>query len=76
MHLKVLKIAKNKVNVSRKDIEMELKLSKSTVTLILNRLLEEGKIQQEGKTRNTKYHIKQGYKDKINNLTAQKSKNF
>lgn len=58
MHLKVLKIAKNKVNVSRKDIEMELKLSKATVTLILNRLLEEGKIQQEGKARNTKYHIK------------------
>lgn len=46
MHLKVLKIVKNKVNVSIKDIEMELKLSKSTVTLMLNRLLEEGKIQQ------------------------------
>lgn len=55
---KVLKIIRNRGNVSRKNIEMELKLSKSAVTLILNRLIKEGKIQQEGKARNTKYHIK------------------
>ncbi|MCG8541174.1 MAG: putative DNA binding domain-containing protein [Clostridia bacterium] len=55
---KVLKIIRNGGKVSRKDIEIELKLSKSTVTLILNKLLDEGKIQQEGKARNTKYHIK------------------
>jgi len=55
---KVLKIFKKRENVSRKDIENELKLSKSTVTSILNKLLEKGKIQQEGKARNTKYHIK------------------
>lgn len=55
---KVLKIIRNGGKVSRKDIEIELKLSKSTVTLILNKLLDEGKIQQEGKARNTKYYIK------------------
>lgn len=55
---KVLKIIKNRENVGRKDIEVELKLSKSTVTSILNKLLEKGKIEQEGKARNTKYHIK------------------
>lgn len=55
---KVLKIIKNRGNVGRKEIEIELNLSKSTVTLILNRLLEEGKIKQEGKARNTKYRIK------------------
>lgn len=54
---KVFKIIKIRGNVSRKDIESELKLSKSTITLILNRLLEEGKIKQEGKARNTTYHI-------------------
>jgi len=55
---KILKIIKNRVNVSRKDIETDLKLSKSTVTLMLNKLLQEGKIQQEGKARNTRYCIK------------------
>lgn len=54
---KVLKIIKDRVNISRKDIETELNLSKSTVTLILNKLLGEGKIHQEGKARSTKYHI-------------------
>ncbi|AJA46562.1 transcriptional regulator [Clostridium pasteurianum DSM 525 = ATCC 6013] len=54
----VLKIITNRGKASRKDIEIELKLSKSTTTLILNRLIKEGKIQQEGKARNIKYHIK------------------
>lgn len=54
----VLKIIKDRTNVTRKDIELELNLSKSSVILLLNKLLEEGKIQQEGKARNIKYRIK------------------
>jgi ATP-dependent DNA helicase RecG len=55
---KVINIIKNRRNVSRKDIQNELNLSKSTTTLILNKLLEEGKIEQKGKARNTRYCIK------------------
>jgi len=55
---KVLKIIKNRENVSRKDIEIELDLSKSTINLLLNKLLKEGKIQQKGKGRNITYSIK------------------
>lgn len=56
---RVLSIIKEKGKVTRKDIETELKLSKSTATLILNKLLNEGKIKQEGKARNTTYCINQ-----------------
>lgn len=55
---KVLKIIKNKENISRKDIEIELDLSKSTINLLLNKLLKDGKIQQKGKGRNITYSIK------------------
>jgi ATP-dependent DNA helicase RecG len=53
---KVLRIIKNKENVSRKEVEKELGLSKSTVNLILKKLLKEGKIVQEGSARNIIYH--------------------
>lgn len=56
--VKVLKIIKSRKNVNRKDVEEELNLSKSTVNLLLNKLLKEGKIQQEGKGRNVRYRIK------------------
>lgn len=56
---RVLSIIKEKGKVTRKDIETELKSSKSTATLILNKLLNEGKIKQEGKARNTTYYINQ-----------------
>lgn len=55
---KVLKIIKNRENVSRKDIEIELNLSKSTINLLLNKLLKDGKIQQKGKGRNITYSSK------------------
>ena len=56
--VKVLKIIKNRESVNRKDIEIELNLSKSTITLLLNKLLKEGKVQQEWKGRNVRYSIK------------------
>lgn len=55
---KVFKVIKNRGSVRRRDIEDELKLSKSTVNLILNKLLKKGKIEKEGRARNIKYHVK------------------
>jgi ATP-dependent DNA helicase RecG len=52
---KVLRIIRNKENVSRKEVKKELGLSKSTVNLILKKLLKEGKIVQEGSARNIIY---------------------
>lgn len=54
----VFKLIKKTKNITRKNIEDELKLSKSRVTVILNKLLDSGKIKQEGKARNTKYNIR------------------
>ena len=55
----VLEIIKKKKIASRKDIENSLDLSKSTVTTILNRLLDMGKVSQEGKAKNTRYTLSQ-----------------
>jgi ATP-dependent DNA helicase RecG len=55
---KALAIIKVKGIAGRKEIEKELSLSKSSVTLILNKLLTEGKIKQEGNARNTSYRLK------------------
>ena len=55
---KALAIIKVKGIAGRKEIEKELGLSKSSVTIILNKLLTEGKIKQEGNARNTSYRLK------------------
>ena len=55
---KTLKIIKNRDRISRKEIEMELNLSKSTIDLILNKLLKQEKIRQEGNGRNVRYSIR------------------
>ncbi|WP_352420873.1 RNA-binding domain-containing protein [Proteiniborus sp.] len=55
---KVLDIIKQKEPVARRDIELEIGLSKSSVNLILKKLIKEAKIKQEGKARNTRYSIK------------------
>lgn len=56
--VKTLKIIKNRDSISRKEIELELNLSKSTINLILNKLLKQGKIYQEGNGKNTRYSIR------------------
>jgi Mn-dependent DtxR family transcriptional regulator len=53
---KALEIIKIRGKVARKELEEELGLSKSSVTLILNKLLDEGDIIQKGNARNTTYH--------------------
>jgi ATP-dependent DNA helicase RecG len=55
---KTLAIIKAKGIAGRKEIEKELGLSKSSVTIILNKLLTAGKIKQEGNARNTSYRLK------------------
>jgi ATP-dependent DNA helicase RecG len=53
---KALEIIKIRGKAARKELEEELGLSKSSITLILNKLLDEGEIMQKGKARNTMYH--------------------
>lgn len=53
---KALEIIKIRGKVARKELEKELGLSKSSVTIILNKLLDEGDIIQKGNARNTTYH--------------------
>jgi ATP-dependent DNA helicase RecG len=52
---KLLDIIDTRQSITRKEIEVELDLSKSSVNLILNKLLKEGKIEKEGKARNIRY---------------------
>ncbi len=52
---KALEVIKARGKVARKELEQELGLSKSSVTLILNKLLDEGEIIQKGIARNTTY---------------------
>ncbi|MDC3413535.1 ATP-binding protein [Terrihalobacillus insolitus] len=54
---RIIFILKHKGLQARREIEQELDLSKSSVTKLLNKLLSEGKIKQQGKARNTKYYV-------------------
>lgn len=55
---KALKIIKMQGMVARKDLEKALGLSKSSITLILNILIDEGEITPKGNARNTIYLYK------------------
>ncbi|QGG47223.1 RNA-binding domain-containing protein [Heliorestis convoluta] len=57
---KVLEIIGRKERVARRELEKELGLSKSSVTIILNKLLDEGFIVQKGNARNTVYQLVKG----------------
>ncbi len=56
---KALDIIRTKGSVARKDLEKKLGLSKSGVNIILNKLLNGGKIVQTGNARNTRYKLKE-----------------
>jgi ATP-dependent DNA helicase RecG len=62
---KALEIIKIRGKVARKELEEELGLSKSSATLILNKLLDEGEIIQKGNARNTTYHYNHNHSTKI-----------
>lgn len=54
----VLKLCQGKEEITRSDVEHALGISQSTATLLLRRMLAEGVLVKEGKTRNVRYYVK------------------
>lgn len=54
---KIINIAKNKKEFTRKDIEKLLNLSQSSVGRILKKMIDNNQIVKEGKLKNTTYHL-------------------